>query len=63
MCHPSMSQPRQIAKTGNRSAWSLFFAGNLEQFKEAVKPVWQFYIDEEYFSWEDINTMLEIILE
>ncbi len=35
----------------------------LEQFKEAVKPVWQYYIDKDYFSWEDINTVLEIISE
>jgi TRAP-type C4-dicarboxylate transport system substrate-binding protein len=34
---------------------------NLSKFKEAVKPVWQHYIDHEYFTWDDVDTVLSII--
>ncbi len=28
---------------------------NLDKFREATKPVYQYFIDKEYFSWDDIN--------
>jgi C4-dicarboxylate-binding protein DctP len=28
---------------------------NLDKFREATKPVYQYFIDKGYFSWEDIN--------
>ena len=28
---------------------------NLEKFREATKPVYQYFIDKEYFTWDDIN--------
>ncbi len=30
------------------------------EFVEAVKPVWQYYVDEGMFTWDDINRALEI---
>jgi len=27
---------------------------NIKKFKEATKPVYQYFIDKEYFTWEDI---------
>jgi tripartite ATP-independent transporter DctP family solute receptor len=35
-------------------------ADNREGFVQAVKPVWQEYVDSGYFTWEDINNILEI---
>jgi tripartite ATP-independent transporter DctP family solute receptor len=34
--------------------------GVIEKFKKAVKPVWQYYVDAGFFSWEDIATALKI---
>ena len=31
------------------------------KFVEAVKPVWQSYVDDNFFTWDDINEALEII--
>jgi C4-dicarboxylate-binding protein DctP len=31
-----------------------------KQFVEAVKPVWQGYVDDGYFTWDQINTVLSI---
>jgi TRAP-type C4-dicarboxylate transport system substrate-binding protein len=31
-----------------------------EQFREAVKSVWQSYVDDGFFSWEDINEAIGI---
>ena len=28
---------------------------NLEKFREATKPVYQYFIDKKYFTWDDIN--------
>ena len=28
---------------------------NLDKFREATKPVYQYFIDKQYFSWDDIN--------
>ena len=28
---------------------------NLDKFREVTKPVYQYFIDKEYFSWDDIN--------
>jgi len=33
----------------------------IDKFKSAVKPVWQYYVDEGYFSWEDINRAIKIL--
>jgi tripartite ATP-independent transporter DctP family solute receptor len=32
----------------------------LEQFRKAVRPVWQSYVDDGFFSWDDINEALRI---
>jgi C4-dicarboxylate-binding protein DctP len=32
----------------------------VSQFAEAVKPVWQYYVDEGYFTWDDINKAMDI---
>ncbi|MFP4383895.1 MAG: TRAP transporter substrate-binding protein [Spirochaetia bacterium] len=32
-------------------------------FVEAVRPVWQGYVDDNFFTWEEINTVLEIASE
>ena len=32
----------------------------VEQFREAVKPVWQSYVDDGFFTWQDINAALKI---
>jgi C4-dicarboxylate-binding protein DctP len=34
-----------------------------EEFVEAVKPVWQSYVDDGFFTWDDINEALAIIKE
>jgi C4-dicarboxylate-binding protein DctP len=32
----------------------------VEEFRAAVKPVWQSYVDDGYFTWDDINEALKI---
>jgi tripartite ATP-independent transporter DctP family solute receptor len=32
----------------------------VEKFRQAVKPVWQSYVDDGFFTWDDINTALRI---
>jgi len=34
---------------------------NREKFREASMPVYQYFIDKEYFSWEDINEIREYL--
>ena len=34
---------------------------NLEKFREATRPVYQYFIDEGYFTWDDINEALACI--
>jgi len=34
---------------------------NLEKFREATKPVYQYFIDKEYFTWDDINEVRSIL--
>ena len=29
----------------------------VNEFKAAVRPVWQYYIDLDYFTWEDIDAI------
>jgi tripartite ATP-independent transporter DctP family solute receptor len=35
--------------------------GMIEQFKKAVRPVWQYYVDAGFFSWEDLTTAIRIL--
>ena len=35
-------------------------SGARAEFVEAVKPVWQGYVDDGYFTWDEINRVLEI---
>jgi len=30
------------------------------KFREAVKPVWQSYVDDGFFTWKDINDAMSI---
>jgi tripartite ATP-independent transporter DctP family solute receptor len=32
----------------------------VEEFRQAVKPVWQSYVDDGFFSWDDINQAMAI---
>jgi tripartite ATP-independent transporter DctP family solute receptor len=32
----------------------------VEEFREAVKPVWQSYVDDGFFTWDDINRAMAI---
>jgi C4-dicarboxylate-binding protein DctP len=36
---------------------------NREKFREASKPVYQYFIDKEYFSWNDINEVRKYLSE
>jgi len=32
----------------------------VEQFRQAVRPVWQSYVDDGFFTWDDINRAMAI---
>ena len=34
---------------------------NIEKFRQATKPVYQYFIDKNYFTWDDINEVHEIL--
>jgi C4-dicarboxylate-binding protein DctP len=36
---------------------------NLEKFREATKPVYQYFIDKKYFTWDDINEVRSILMK
>ena len=38
-------------------------AENRKLFVEKVKPVWQYYVDEGFFTWDDINKAIAIAQE
>ncbi|MBN2546902.1 MAG: TRAP transporter substrate-binding protein [Spirochaetes bacterium] len=35
-------------------------SAEVEKFREAVKPVWQYYADQGFFTWDEINEVLKI---
>ena len=36
---------------------------NIEKFREATKPVYQYFIDKKYFTWDDINEIRAFLSE